>query len=137
MVQQLQSKPAEQQPPIQEQPNAPPALEQSSKGIDLYKLSRELSIWESKCLKALKRGESADSTVFITETIPVDIYNEIQDGLKSAKNADEVKAIFKQATAQPQSEEKVIMPDSGLFALAVELRRANDLLEMNEQAASA
>jgi hypothetical protein len=126
---QEQTRPAEEQAePVEEQANIQPVNEEriveQDKNVDLPRLGRELSIWQSKCLAAIKRGEAAQSVAFIPLSIPAETYSSIVAGLERAATADEVKAVFSEATITP-----VPGYQSALALLAQELRRANDLLE--------
>jgi len=67
------------------------------KSVDAQQLQRELSIWQSKCLSALKRGEPASSVSFVPVTIPLENYDRIVEGLLDAADADNVKQVFAHA----------------------------------------
>jgi len=67
------------------------------KSVDNQQLQRELSIWQSKCLSALKRGETASSVSFVPVNIPLENYDRIVEGLLDADNAENVKQVFAHA----------------------------------------
>jgi len=67
------------------------------KSIDPQQLQRELSLWQNKCLKAVKRGETAASVAFVPIHIPLDRYEIIVAGLESAESDEEIKKIFASA----------------------------------------
>jgi len=68
--------------------------EQATRQVDTQQLQRELSIWQSKCLSALKRGEAASSIAFVPVHIPTENYDRIVDGLTTAEDAEMVKDVF-------------------------------------------
>jgi hypothetical protein len=69
------------------------------------KIGRELDIWQSKCLKAVKRGEPAQVD-FIPVAIPGDVFKRVCDGLKDADTVDAVKDVFVNAMIEPKDELK-------------------------------
>jgi hypothetical protein len=100
------------------------------KGLEAA-LTRELSIWQSKCLKAVKRGEAADSISFVPVNIPAEMFEQITAGLKDAQDADAVKAAFANATVGEAIQTQTPAPEFAPWqmTLVAELKRANDLLE--------
>lgn len=131
---------AAQQPPSQtgqEQPGNTPRMAQEGqreaqmgdkgKSIDTQALGRELSIWQAKCIAALKRGEAADSVPFVPVVISREAYSRIGLRLKECKTAEEVKGVFAQDWDLPP------VKHDGLALIAVELKRANDLLEATKE----
>ena len=92
--------------------------------MDIQQLSRELSIWQSKCLSALKRGEPAADVSFVPVLIPAEKHAAIAARLETATTAEEVKAAFR------DGQNSVIeIRQDGTLLLAEQLKRANDLLE--------
>ena len=67
------------------------------KSVDQQQLQRELSLWQSKCLKADKRGEAASSVAFVPIHIPAENYDLIVEGLATAKDAEAIKSVFASA----------------------------------------
>lgn len=110
----------------QTRPTDEPEVEEEEtnvRTIDYQQLSRELSIWQSKCLKALKRGESV-TVPFVPVTIPPDAYERICTGLENATDADSIKAVFAgamQVASKPSD-------NSGLTELVMQLKRQNDIM---------
>lgn len=118
-------------PPQLVQPEPEPESEPvppAPKSFD-EQLVRELSIWQSKCLKAVKRGDTADSIAFVPVKIPAEMYASISDGLKDAQDADAVRSVFAGATVGEPEPVRV----DWQVALVAELKRANDLLEATAQ----
>jgi hypothetical protein len=95
--------------------------------IDLQQVGRELSLWQSKCLKALKRGEPAEAVPFVPVSIPDDIYAKIAAGLVGISNPDELKALFVGAMRQEAEPEAVKAQPDMLAQLVGELKRQNDI----------
>jgi len=102
------SQPASRQPlpPPQEQEEPPPP---PTRGADTQQLQRELSIWQSKCLAALKRGETAASIAFVPVHIPAENYERICDGLKEAIDDDAVKEAFIEAFREEPKQDPMDM----------------------------
>ena len=93
-------------------------------------LGRELSIWQSKCLSALKRGDPAASVSFVPVLIPPEQYTSITARLKFAETAEAVQSAFVGLTwTNPAGAIQLGESGDSLAQLAHELRRANDLLE--------
>jgi phage portal protein BeeE len=139
-------KPDEQKPPEQEDE---PEEEYPEKAINIEQLQRELSLWQSKCLSAVKRGNPASSVAFVPVNIQPLNYERITAGLAGAQDADGVRAAFVAGMLSQQeglqgaqshqqdinvtSAEKNAPGASGghidpLEGIWVELKRANDLL---------
>ena len=62
------------------------------KSVDPQQLQRELSLWQSKCLSAVKRGEAASSVAFVPVHIPGDKYDYIVKGLVKWSDTKAIKA---------------------------------------------
>lgn len=102
MAQQLQPGQADQ-PPAQDEEQETPAQADARK-------------WRAKAVKAVKRGEAA-SVPFESDAIPEAEQVRIRAGLEDCQTVEDVRAVFEtRAAADP------------LALLAVELKRANDLL---------
>ena len=126
MQEQLQGKPDTEDETPEDEPEEEPEEQPINEAQ-----TKELTIWQRKCLNALKRGESAVSIAFVPVSITPEMYNTIATGLKDVNDPDAIKDVFKTATiggivAKPE------ITESGLIALAAELRRANDMLEREE-----
>lgn len=104
-----------QQNPAQEQPTEQPP-EAESQAIENMAQAEEMKAWRRKSLNAIKKGRPAD-VEFETDVIPLGLSASIHAALKTASTADEVRAIFERDYESDNS------------FLAVELKRANDLLE--------
>lgn len=123
MQERLQSKPEEEQPEEEAEPEE--KEEQPVKKADPQQLQRELSLWQSKCLKAVGKGEPLSSIAFVPVHIPVANYERIAAGLADATDAEAVKAAFVAGMREDEPEPIRIDPMLGIWQ---ELKRANDLL---------
>jgi hypothetical protein len=93
----------------------------------------ELEIWQRKCIKAMNAGKSPLLSGFASMTLPPEIVRVISDELTSCKSVVEIKDLFARYTGKIRS---FGTDDSGpLLLLYTELKRANDLVEANEQTA--
>jgi len=102
------SRPGE--PPEHEEEQQPPPPPQT-RGVDTQQLQRELSIWQSKCLAALKRGEAASSIAFVPVHIPAENYERICDGLRIAETDEAIKESFVMAfQEEPEIEQEQSQP---------------------------
>jgi len=103
------SRPGEPPEQEEEQQPPPPPPPPQTRGADTQQLQRELSIWQSKCLAALKRGETAASIAFVPVHIPAENYERICDGLKEAIDDDAVKDAFIDAFREEPEEDPMEM----------------------------
>jgi len=110
--------------PIPPAPKAAAGLPLAGLPMDIQQLSRELSIWQSKCLSALKRGEPAADVSFVPVLIPAEKHAAIAARLETATTAEEVKAAFRDG-----QNSAIEIRQDGTLLLAEQLKRANDLLE--------
>jgi phage portal protein BeeE len=95
--------------------------------IDAQKVGRELSIWQSKCIKAISRGESAAAVPFVPVSIPDAAYQRICDGLPDAATAEAIKALF--AAAMHEDEPLPVKSQSDILTDLVEqLKKQNDIM---------
>jgi hypothetical protein len=115
-AQPAQLEPGETEPDEDEQ--EPPALPVKFDP----QLERELSIWQSKCIAALKRGKPADSVSFVPIVCSVAEHSRIMAGLKSAQDADQVRAVFARKVEQPNPELNVTALLEGIKAGVEALR---------------
>jgi len=122
--------PAGQQPGT---PAAQPGVQPGAPGVQPPakfdpQLGRELSIWQSKCLSAVGRGEKASGVSFVPVAIPLDVYAAICARLEGVEDAEGVRKAFVTAL-HPEAEPALPWGDPALQLIAQELKRANDLLE--------
>jgi hypothetical protein len=112
-----------------EQPNEQPGEEmgeeaqekpQEEEDTEDDKQQEEKKRWERKSLNALKRGKSP-AVAFESDHIPAGEHERILAGLAECKTAEDVRKMF---AAVPHSH-----IDDPIVLLAMELKRANDLLE--------
>ena len=78
------------------------------KSADPQQLQRELSLWQNKCLSALKRDETASSVAFVPVHIPGEIYDWIEEKLVDAENADKVKEVFVNAFRNREESQELV-----------------------------
>ncbi len=111
---QQQPQPGEEQPPEDEKP-AP----FQKKSVDDPDAQAELKRWRRSCFEALRKGKPLPVD-WQADDIPPERAAQIAEALKAATDGDGIKAAFE--------EEAIPLPDEWP-SLAVELKRANDLLE--------
>lgn len=105
--------------------------QQPAKSIDPLQVGKELSIWQKKCLKAVKNNEPPNNVDFVRVNIPIETYTLIQTGLADCANETDVRLLFANANEVIVKTPEPIEDDDGMKAIARELKRANDYLEQS------
>lgn len=91
------------------------------KGVDMQAIGSELGRWQSKCISAVKRGETASSVDFIPVAIPADVFERVSDGLKEAATDTDVKDVFVGAMLEP-AEPTTAPANDALMLIMQEIR---------------
>jgi len=111
-------------------PELPPPAEQATLSIDYQRLQKELSIWQSKCLSAIKRGEAAADVPFVPVLIPPDNYDRIKAGLSGSTSLEAVKDVFAAAFRdEPEEDNTPVMLSTDFAAIFNELKEVRALYE--------
>jgi phage portal protein BeeE len=88
---------------------------------DTKAMRADLDKWQRKASKSLAKGNGAD-VEFVSDAIPVELAERLNIALKSVENDDDLKRVFDELEFESE-------PVEPLYLLAMELRRANNLLE--------
>ena len=119
-----------------EDPKEKPDTFRDKKSVDTAQLQRELSIWQTKCLSAVKRGESASSVSFIPFHIPTKNYDWIVGALEDDTDVEDTEAIqyVKDVFASAfRDETPKLDAKTGMQAdISLWMRKAVDALESGE-----
>jgi HK97 family phage portal protein len=96
----------------------------------------ELRRWERKALNAVKRAKPAD-VPFESVSLPAAMMSAIHTSLAGCATAEDVRIVFAGVSKDGETTTPVLPFGDAILTLAAELKRANDLLEADGQAASA
>jgi hypothetical protein len=106
--------------PVQQPLLPPPPTEAVPLDDDM---SGDMLKWQRKAVKWLERGKALADMPFESDCIPNQVEDQIREGLSACTNTEKIKAVFDQVKEEEPT------PIDSMYLLALELRRANDLVE--------